>query len=255
MKRLRKRIVCLLCSMAVFMSAFYINASAEARTMHINFIVDDTYLYKNGLSNGTGGYLTYHFYIVSSVYRYAAGIYLVKEPFVYSGDTIISTHITDCPNIGGSGNYANRCWCTTDNGCSNTSGYHHTNAQYFIDHSMEISCINIKMNVHLVGSRLCIKDSGQHKNIYGLNEPNYKSALVQDAEITNGDGETYSIFDEVLVHEIGHFYNVEDHYNQINNHPNCVWGRYCQMEYVATHLPICSNCQKTLKDNRYLYNQ
>ena len=50
--------------------------------------ISETYLYKNGLTNGVGPYLSQTRNKVKSVYMAAAGIGVTNKPFVHSGSTI-----------------------------------------------------------------------------------------------------------------------------------------------------------------------
>ncbi|MBR1752349.1 MAG: hypothetical protein IJ740_16020 [Ruminococcus sp.] len=236
------------------MSTLIINANAANNTLRVNFYVSDSFLSKNGVPTATTTYLNNYFNKVRNAYYGIAGIHLVKETFNYSNTSVISTPADECPYTTGSG-YNNLCSCVSTSDCSNNNSNHHTNAVYIKDQYLPSGSLNTHANVLLVSHKICwVKPSGEHGYLVGMAWKNTHRAILRDTIMSDSDGD-YSLFREVMAHELGHLYTVTDHYGDNDPHPNCIWGNNRHQRVIATRMTMCSTCRETLISNKSKYNQ
>ncbi len=159
------------------------------------------------------------------------------------------------------------CSCVNYNGCSNSGPYHHTNAAYNLD-SIFPDCPTTKFQLHLTASKLCYIKGTTHTSVKGLNRSTRNSngdivassMIVRDSDYVDEDsnvaswlGNTSNItwVSKTLTHELGHAYDVDDHYGirYMDARDNCIWGYNKDNETVAYNLQMCSVCYSTIRDN------
>ena len=75
-------------------------------------------------------------------------------------------------------------------------------------------------------------------------------------EHQEGETNPYAYARMTLVHELGHIYHVEDHYDladSSNYNPDCIWGDNRYDYDIASICSTCSTCHNTIINNRNNY--
>ncbi len=154
------------------------------------------------------------------------------------------------------------CFCRDGDTSSNSVCYnghlHHTFIEQYADtlpsHSSSNECIAL-----LTTSRICINNNGTHTYADGATNITDKIIIARDTDYVNNtdtNGSAYSFSRMVFTHEIGHLFNVQDHYNTITNtsSDNCIWGPNAYDEDVTNGCSICATCSETIRQNNNLYH-
>ena len=223
--------------------------SAVAYDLSVDVYVTDSFIRKNSLSTFEKE-IADSFRIASGVFKIAASIDMTYT-FTKNGTHIIPTYAAECPDLQ-SADYHSYCRCTTNSKCASNAVEHHTSIDVI---NKEVSTPNksVKSSLLLTGSRLCNNNSGMHGYIYGVSYWTICKALVSHDENSNG----ISLLTMDILHELGHFYKVNDHYgsNSAGSDPDCIWGNNRHSNSVVSGNKICSDCLATLRANNDMYNQ
>ncbi len=156
---------------------------------------------------------------------------------------------------------ANGCPCRGDGitGFMNcTQGeYHHTHVDYFFNtlpyHDPSSECALL-----LTSSPLCYTiDNETHMILDGICRKYNMEIISRDYDFLydHGSYSPYSYARFTFVHEVGHLFDVADHYDtKLNSTADrCVWGYYGQNIDVASSCYTCSTCHNTLIQNKDRY--
>lgn len=111
--------------------------------------------------------------------------------------------------------------------------------------------------IYLTASSLCSNIGGSHHGIYGIHLDNDNIIVASDADYRekHDDENAYAYARSVLVHEIGHAYNVSDHQSGavLDYSPYCLWGAYSGRYEVITACQSCTACRDLIYENRNIY--
>ncbi len=167
----------------------------------------------------------------------------------------------------GTNNFDALCQHASNYACSNDGPYHHTNCYYIrnVVFPRPRPYVN-GVEVYMVSHRICnVADDGTHQgNILAMTYPGIMTMVVRDYDyvevdnVTNWQGDTTNInyVSKTLAHEIGHLYNVDDHYDtQFGTvKDDCIWGYNKGDDIVVKGLLMCSDCKNVIMNNRDWYN-
>lgn len=162
-----------------------------------------------------------------------------------------------------SSNYVNTitngCYCYDNAQCLNVT-QHHSSIYNYRDALPTFNSSNTAV-ICLTASALCNHSSNGHGSLLGVTWSNDMIIISRDSdykETHEKDGNAYAYARKTLVHEIGHMYNVVDHYNENTSvlpakDPNCIWGANKNDYDVLTICQTCDICHSTIYNNRNLY--
>ncbi len=152
------------------------------------------------------------------------------------------------------------CNCVVPSECNNLGPYHHTNAAYNLEEIFP-NPLTTRFYLHVTAASLCWKRESSHYAVEGLNRhTSTKSRMivfdndsVKIHNVSNWLGDTNNIIyvTGTIVHELGHAYGVEDHYDihYFDARDDCLWGYNHDDEDINDHLQMCSVCYSTIRDN------
>ncbi len=147
--------------------------------------------------------------------------------------------------------------------CKNYSTLHHSNICNIFSSFPDAT--SNSTSLFLTPANLCMVNSnGQHGIYYGATNVTNNKIVVRDYDYDTSESSynpdthnalTYMVC-STIAHEIGHLYNVADHYNihYGNDRDNCIWGYNYDNIDVSRQMKICDNCKNTLKSNSSKYN-
>ena len=135
---------------------------------------------------------------------------------------------------------------------------HHNNI-YMFRNDLPSYDANNMCAVYLTASTLCATNNSSHFDVDGVTWPNSMACIVRDPDYdySHDDDNPYAYSRMVMVHEIGHLFNVEDHYSNYataNSEPDCIWGDNAYNYRIAKTCSTCSTCHNTIVNNRNLYH-
>lgn len=154
----------------------------------------------------------------------------------------ILTSIDECNNKNSNG----ICQCFAD--CED----HHTNA-YNVMESLPLGN-NTALTLFFTANNTCSFDGDVCNDDYvsGLANSNLLKAAIfcTDMGVTPYN-ELYTKM--AVAHEIGHFFDVDDHYKGFAQPPgsdrNCIWGWDCSEEITMSNLSMCTYCTNIIYNN------
>lgn len=238
--------------------------SANANTLNIKTFMENTECCVYGVPNTFNRFnhaasRVYGFFWVSS------GI-TVNFDFKHNNEYIRRTLLNTCLESNNNDINTMESFCThwSNSKCTNgtismPSIIHHTNV-YNVMNQIPNSTTNYAVML-LAPNALCFQDTNQHKGVAGKCWPASKKLIVQDWEYIVDDDYSTNIkdFDCVayeMVHEIGHLYGVQDHYNNSYGveKDNCIWGKNKYDENIYRSLIMCDDCSQILKNNKSKFN-
>lgn len=246
MKKLRKVISLLLAITMVI--CFAINVSADTYGLYVEVYVSDSFIRKNNISSFESN-IAKSFNVADCVFRACAGIRL-NYIFTKNNTYIIPTYAAQCPNLQYD-NYFSYCKCTSDYNCAHDYSEHHTSVDV-INNEIPTPNKNVKSTLLLTGSHLCNNNGGNHGFVNGISYYTICKALISHTE--NAQGTSLLTMD--VINELGHFYNVDDHYSSPNDGDSrCIWGYDRHEETIVRMNKICTTCCNTIRENKYMYSQ
>lgn len=150
-----------------------------------------------------------------------------------------------------------------DENCFNGT-LHHNNYLSFRNHLLLTdlnSAYDFNPNnmyaIYLTASSLCSNNGGSHHGIYGIHLANDNIIVASDADYKkeHDDQNAYAYARSLLIHEIGHAYNVNDHQSGavLIYNPYCLWGAYSSRYEVITACQMCTVCRDIIYENRNIY--
>ena len=168
-----------------------------------------------------------------------------------------------CPQVGN--DYNKYCECGGKDICitpDNNGIYHHKNINQVMIHNEYEKEITENVNrkgennqfitLIFTGHKLCnVKDSGIHRKggLNGLAFAKESIALVASGDIlvSNNNDKSLAFSQEVFdsIHEIGHLFRADDHYNPPKGESKCIYGE----ERNRNNLYFCSKCKNTIESN------
>ncbi len=225
---------------------------------NLSFVCDDVTLGTYGVPNSFNTRLRY---ITSYAYSYYMNLGakinfsdfnpatdLLESPAYVcaaESDDFISAIMSDCP-------------CKSEMQCQ-VGSRHCNNIDKFSGSIPEYNENNTAV-LYLTISKMCANTSTMHGNPYGATNRSEMWALVRDVDYfyshNNETAYPYAYARLVTVHEIGHLYNVADHYGDYatsNSVANCVWGDNREDFDIAKVCTTCSICHDTIVANRDIY--
>ncbi|MBQ7070721.1 MAG: hypothetical protein IJM87_05515 [Ruminococcus sp.] len=243
-----KRLLSFICVFILLLTAVpNPKAYASDNNLYVEIYVAKSFIRKNGVP-GFYNTMNNSFNTVKNVYSNTANIDIT---FHFSFSDIITTAADECEYLDGN-DYFGFCECSTNYFCSHDYNHHHT---YIGTISNQIPTPNteVKSTMLLTASHLCKHNSSNvHGYVNGVSYYNICKALV--SHVANSNGTSMLVMD--IIHEIGHFYGVQDHYTGSNTgNPYCIWGTNRQTDYVLNNNCICYSCKQTLQTNNNRFNQ
>ncbi len=201
---------------------------------------------------------------LSNITNYAYGYYMshnirISFSTFNTSTDLIESPAYQCANL--SSNFyqilLNGCTGVTNTQCTNGS-YHCNNIERFVD------CIpaynsNATGVILLTTSNICNSANGAHFNVDGATSKNDMLSVIRDTDyIYDHNGETTNLYAYgcmVTVHELGHFFDVVDHYGTATTSDDyCIWGDLAYSYDVAKSCTTCSTCNNTIVANQNYYN-
>ena len=182
----------------------------------------------------------------------------------YSSVNSISSWGDYCDNLTG-GDYSDVC-IHYGTACANSSFSSTGNANQTLHHKnlynilfrIPFPDITNSMSAVFIGHDTCrINSEGQHDGSFnGIAWPSYGFMAVTNFGSVLSERKS-------ILHEIGHWYQVEDHYGaggktteQMGSGYSkyCIYGEEREDETVLNNMTICDGCYATIKANATLYN-
>ena len=170
-------------------------------------------------------------------------------------ETLTSDNRMIC-NDGDSYNSLCSCSSSCDNSSPNSlKGYHHKN-MYNIACRMPRPDTTENLNILFTGHKVCDEsDSGScSTGPLGLTYGTLGICVIS-MNPNNGNGRTHGKIIKTIAHEIGHFFDVDDHYNTASTtDDDCIWGDDRNDTDIYSVLKMCDTCMATLNANKAIYN-
>ncbi len=151
----------------------------------------------------------------------------------------------------------NGCPCTDRNCVSGSSTLHHNNLEMF-KNDLPVYNPDNECAMYITVSNLCSNNGGEHHGVFGASNKDEMYMITSDYDYRNShdDNNAYAYARKNVVHEIGHLYNVTDHYNTTalpSQDPDCIWGANKNNYLILKNCTTCYVCQQTIYRNRNIY--
>lgn len=257
------------------LSVFPMNTSAVNNQLNIKIYMDqsmctqfNTEYGNNHITRGTYGvptsFTTRFQYVTSYVYSFY--MYHGAQINFYSfnpATDLLQSPAYDCANNSSSylNTLKNGCSCYSEEQCDDGT-LHHNNCTTFKDDLPYFDPDN-GASLYLTASAICYNPEGGHSQAHGITWSSLMTIIVNDSDYKRTHPETggspYTYTRSTMAHEIGHLYNVRDHYN-INEDvlptydPNCIWGNNHNEYSIKNACRICSICASTIRNNANIYH-
>lgn len=151
----------------------------------------------------------------------------------------------------------NGCSCVNGNDCFNEN-LHHNNV-LTLKNDLPPYDPSKQATLYLTASKLC-NNTSNHHNVYGIRWSGDNVIVMCDSDYRKSHvGENtspYAYTRSTMVHEVGHLYNVQDHYDLTSTtvyNPNCTWGDNYDEYYIRNSCSICSICASIIRNNADMY--
>lgn len=260
---MKKRLLALIlsCCMVslVFRSADINHANAASRQLNIitTFDISETATY--GVPNAFMSRFDEISNAVAGVYldRFAITLNFTKPTTNY----VVSSCAYECR--ASTGNYYEICNHARSANCDNNGTLHHTNIHVIKEDVMPTLSANA-IDMHITAVKLCVVNSdGIHNTLNGVNIADER-IIVTDLDYkyqlnmpNPSYCDTYYVA-QVVAHEIGHSYDVVDHYYAPSEYgsgwDDCIWGYNKVDREVREAMKMCMMCKQTILLNNDKYN-
>ncbi|MEE0186710.1 MAG: hypothetical protein U0I40_09760 [Oscillospiraceae bacterium] len=171
--------------------------------------------------------------------------------------------LTNCPSSDNLVLLKALCLHCGANECKNYSTLHHSNICNILNSFPDAT--SNSTSLFITPANLCmVKSNEQHAIYYGATNVNNNKIIVRDYDY-DSSGSSYNpdahtaltyMVCSTIAHEIGHLYNVTDHYNAYygDERDNCIWGYYHNDYDINRQMKMCDNCKEILKNNSSKFN-
>ena len=227
------------------------------------------YLDLSDVTYGTYGVPTSFTTRLSAITGYVYGYYMNSGAYVHtifsSTDSIVDSPAGECAS--NAANFNSTYYDVLLYGCPcNGTGMigdvkctkgtlHHNNVFKFQLDLPEYNPSN-ECAVYLTTSTLCHTEGTTHRDdLNGVAIPGAMAIVVRDTDycFNNSTDNPYAYARATMVHEVGHLYNVEDHYGDLasgDSDPDCIWGDNRNFYDIVKTCSTCSTCHSTIINNR-----
>lgn len=235
--------------------------NAVSRELNIRVTMGNTETAQYGVPTAFQGRFNAISGKVFAVYRAMFGL----EVNMYLPDTgyVVRSELDTCQagNYPTGTRYDGYCTHTVNSDCAwngnSSDAYHHSNCDVLHDTLYPHPYSTNYIDMHITAARMCVYENGQHLKVYGVRYNGCNTILVRDSDhvrISNvglGDTTHFNWVTATIIHEIGHIYGVEDHYETPYNdsRDNCIWGYNKDTSAVVSTPIICSDCRQTILSN------
>ncbi len=175
---------------------------------------------------------------------------------------VVSSPADQCKT--GASTFDALCSHAANSACNVNGPFHHTNCGYMTYHLYPNSRQRpYGLEMHITAVKMCAAEAGQHFLVDGVTAPDYGTLIVRDNDYANvggvsnwlGDTEHTQYVVQTMIHEIGHLYGVQDHYNNsLGAKDNCIWGFNKDSALVISKISMCSDCRSVIETNVRKYN-
>ncbi|ERJ93011.1 hypothetical protein RUMCAL_02327 [Ruminococcus callidus ATCC 27760] len=189
-------------------------------------------------------------------YYYANRTDGINVNVVFSSQDIVNSPARKCAD--NSSNFENTvqygCPCYTNTQCENGTR-HHNNAEVF--KSILPNPANSKTATWLfTASYICANNS--HHGVNGVCWKTSRKIISSDYDYrvpkSKKGEDIYAFASKTIIHEIGHLYDVKDHYNVLpDQYPKCMWGTERGKYIIASSMATCPQCLEKLNQNKNRY--
>lgn len=170
--------------------------------------------------------------------------------------------LTNCPSSDNLVLLKAVCQHCYANECKNYSTLHHSNWVNVLSTYPNATSNSISM--FLTPHMLCFASDSSHSLCRGGSDRSTNKIVVRDDDYdsieSNYNPDTHTALTymvcSTIAHEIGHLYNVTDHYNTYygDDRDNCIWGYNNYNIDINRQMKMCDNCKETLKNNSSKFN-
>lgn len=275
LRRYTKSIIATVTSLSVLtasLAAFDMGASAEDNKLNIKVYMDEMMCWNfnsicDDVTSGTYGlptsFTTRLGYITgfSRGYYGYRGINIVFSEFSPSYH-LLETSATQCVDASAdwTSTMMNGCSCISSESLCEGGTYHCNNLERFVEAIPSYNDDETAVLL-LTTSSVCSNGGGEHHYVNGSTNKLNMWIVSRDIDYTKSHGseETnpYTYARMILAHEIGHLFNVLDHYTVTvlpAKDPDCIWGVNMYDYRIANGGYTCNVCDGTMRDNVNLYN-
>ncbi len=252
------------------LSSFPMNASAANNQLNVKIYMDESMCSNlssicDDVTLGTYGVPSSFNTRLPAITGYAYAYYMNSGAYINFSNFFTGTDLLESPaylcvseSDGSINALMKDCTCKSVMQCQ-VGNWHCNNVNVFSDSIPEYDKNNTAV-LYFTVSKMCANTSTKHGNPYGATNKSEMWSLVRDVDYFhdhyNETSYPYAYARMVTVHEIGHFYNVADHYDEYassNSVANCIWGDNRENFYIAKSCTTCSTCHNTIIANRDIY--
>ncbi len=252
------------------LSSFPMNASAANNQLNVKIYMDESMCSNlssicDDVTLGTYGVPSSFNTRLPAITGYAYAYYMNSGAYINFSNFFTGTDLLESP--------AYLCACQSDDffsaiqsdcACQNietcSNGYPHCNNVTMFHNNIPKYNKDNTAVLYFTISKICLNNSQGHRNVYGATNKSLMRALVRDTdyffEHKSNETNPYAYTRMTVVHEIGHLYNVTDHYGihaSSDSVANCIWGDNKRLYHIANSCTTCSICHNTIIANRDIY--